>query len=313
MIFSLCLHGDSEIAQHGVERRLAVSGLGALADDQGTGHPEFTRRKRLQTRTGDDDAASRNTTAHLHRRRTGDIQDDRRRREHDARADDRLLLDMHALDDDSAGTDEAAVFDDDWSRARRLQNTTDADTASKMNISADLRAAAHSRPGVHHRARTDVRTDVDEAGHQDDARLQKTTVTSDRRRNHANTALREIALERNLVVELKRIELVHHHLGDAEVEQDSLLDPSVDHSTFVGRLSHPQPPFVEHRNGGIHRHDILSVFEQLAIFVSRFDQPLQLLRTISFPHDTLSIFPFLDRWHIQRTGNRTRHHTTNFG
>ena len=58
----------------------------------------------------------------------------------------------------------APVLDHDGHGVRRLEDPADTDATRQMHVGADLGAAAHRRPRVDHRARTDPGADVDELG-----------------------------------------------------------------------------------------------------------------------------------------------------
>ena len=137
-------HRDREVAERVVEADLAIGARGALADDERAGHAELAGGELLRARAGDDDRARRDAAAVLDDLGPADVEDRRRRREHDAGADDRLLADVHALDDDRARADERAVLDDDRARARRLEHAADADAAGE--VARPCRSARRSRP-----------------------------------------------------------------------------------------------------------------------------------------------------------------------
>ena len=156
---------------------------------------------------------------------------------------------MHAFHDDGARSDETAVFNDDGTRAGRLQDAADADAAGQVDVAADLRTRSDGGPRVDHRARTDPSADVDIAGHQDDAGLQKAAIARDAGRHHAHLLPGQIVLERNLVVELERSHFMHGHRRDAEVQQNRFFDPRVNDPAVRGRLRDANLAAVERGDG----------------------------------------------------------------
>src|SRR5437870_5709255 len=78
----------------------------------------------------------------------------------DPHGDDRPFADDDALDDLAAGADEAVVLDDRGVRLQRLEHAADADPAREVHVPADLRAGAHGRPRIDHRALVHVGADV---------------------------------------------------------------------------------------------------------------------------------------------------------
>src|SRR4029079_19822186 len=81
-----------------------------------------------------------------------------------------------------------------WPRRKRLEDPADPGSARDVNVAAYLRAAAHGRPGVDHRAFADIGADVDEARHQDPARGDISAAADDRSGHGAEGGGREFLL-----------------------------------------------------------------------------------------------------------------------
>src|SRR3546814_3032475 len=64
--------------------------------------------------------------------------------------------------------------------------------AREMDVLADLRATAHGRPGIDHRALAHMRADVDEAGHQHRALADESAAPDDRTGHRAEARLTEL-------------------------------------------------------------------------------------------------------------------------
>lgn len=170
-----------------------------------------------------------------------------------------------------------------------------------MDASADLRAAAHSRPGVHHRARADARADVHVAGHQDGAPRDEAAHAGDGRRHHTHAEGLEAGLDRDLVAPLERSGLHGFHALETEVAQNGLLHPRVDDPVAVecrGWRGHAQFTAVEQLDRFTHRtlhivtreqcriaHQIAhSSFDFRNIHYSACLLPLKPLMTDTFKH-----------------------------
>src|SRR3546814_21058609 len=63
--------------------------------------------------------------------------------------------------------------------------------AREMDVLADLRATAHGRPGIDHRALAHMRADVDEAGHQHRALADESAAPDDRTGHRAEARSEE--------------------------------------------------------------------------------------------------------------------------
>ena len=154
--------------------------------------------------------------------------------EHHPRAQHRLLLHQHALDDDAAAPDERAVLDDDRPRPGRLEHPAQADTAGEVHAASDLRAGTDRGPGVDHAARADARADVHVAWHHDRALLHVRAVPDHSGRDDPEVA--ELLLGRDLVEELEVAGGVGLALRQGEEQIDGLLDPAVDLPALLSLL-----------------------------------------------------------------------------
>src|SRR3546814_3301902 len=88
----------------------------------------------------------------------------------------------------------------DWS-SDVCSSDLDARAAGDVAVLADLRAGADGGPGVDHRARADVRADVEERRHQHHVLADEAAAARDHARHHAHTEL----AERGLVEDRKSV------------------------------------------------------------------------------------------------------------
>src|SRR5690606_31969953 len=163
----------------------------------------------------------------------GAVIDARALRDEDPHRQYGVFFDDDAFDDFGARADEAVVFDDGGAGLQGLQHAADAHAARQVDMAADLRARAYRGPGVHHRAFTHARADVDVRGHQH--RVGRDVGAAPHRggRDHAKAATLEIlgavVLELQwhfVVVQLGR--LAHDAVvGPPEGQQHGFLDPLV--------------------------------------------------------------------------------------
>src|SRR5450755_3054325 len=100
-----------------------------------------------------------------------------------------------------------------------------------MYILANLRTRADRSPGIHHRSRADVGTDVYEARHQDDVVADVRAAAHDRTRYCARTQRLKARFVEALETQGHLVEIgcrlrVHEAVGtDAEVQEYRLLQP----------------------------------------------------------------------------------------
>src|SRR5581483_5504200 len=113
-------------------------------------------------------------------------------------------------------------------------------------------------PRVDHRSRADPGADVHVARHHHDAFREERAVPGDRRRDDAHAALRVVALERDLVVVLKRPELDRLHPPLPEVVEDRRLRLLVHDPVVARALGDPDLAAVERRNRLVGRHSTSS-------------------------------------------------------
>ena len=168
----------------------------------------------------------------------------------------RALADAHALRHLGARADEGTVLDDDRIGLERLEHAADPGTAGQVDVLADLRTAAHGRPGVDHRALTDIGADVHEAGHQDRALGDVRAAPHDRAGHRAEPGGAEIGLRpaaelrRHLVEPVARTRTIVDQdiVVQAERQEDGLLQPLVDGPAAMAvRLGHARLAPVEQR------------------------------------------------------------------
>src|SRR6266511_1571887 len=129
---------DLEVAQRLVERHLLVGRGAPSADDERARDLVGARRVLLRAGAGDDDRAGRDAPLVDDLLRTGHVDDRRRRGDDHVRAEHRLLLDEHPLDEDAAAADERAVLDD-------VQEPGQEDRA-RLEVRAEARDAARHDP-----------------------------------------------------------------------------------------------------------------------------------------------------------------------
>src|SRR5690606_1179465 len=148
----------------------------------------------------------------------------RRLADEHAHADHAALLHDHALDDFRTRTDEAVVLDDGRRGLQRFEHAADADAAGKVTTGTDLRAAPNRGPGIDHRARADVGTNVDEARHQYHVAPDVCPSPHHRARHDARTEFAEhvrvvIREAHRHLVEIRRGRGLHHFaVVEAETE-----------------------------------------------------------------------------------------------
>src|SRR5690606_38520193 len=92
---------------------------------------------------------------------TADVDDLGGLGQHHVGPQDGFLLHTNPLDDDAAGADEAAVFDDHGRGLQGLQDPADAYASAEVHPFADLCAGTHRRPGVDHGPFVDISPDID--------------------------------------------------------------------------------------------------------------------------------------------------------
>src|SRR3569832_2433979 len=177
----------------------------------------------------------------------------------DAHRDDRVFIDDYAFDDFGTRADEAVVFDDGRVGLHRLEHAADADAARQMHILADLRARAHRRPGIDHRAFIDIGADVDIGRHQDHVLGDEAAAPRNNKQDHAESALGEILgavageFGRHLIVKLHRIGAVHagarrHVVFETDRQQYRYLDTQIHGPCAVLFLRYPQAALFELRD-----------------------------------------------------------------
>ena len=184
--------------------------------------------------------------------------DDRRRPRNDGTgAENGSRTNAHTFDDDATRTDKRTVFDDNGRGLRRLEYAADAHAAGKVHVLADLRARSDGGPGIDHRAFVDVRSDVDETGHQDRTAAEKTSVAGDAAGNAAHPEFLVVAFGRNLIVVRRRelattcrvlLRAVRTHVFAVharKVQQDRVLDPGMCDPALSVELRDAQQPLVE--------------------------------------------------------------------
>src|SRR4029079_17824369 len=109
----------------------------ALADDERARDAVRAGLELLLARPGHDHGAGRHLAAQLDRLLPADVDDRRRRRDHDIRPEHGLAADPDALDDDAPRADERAVLDDHGAGLERLEHAADADAAAEVHVGAD--------------------------------------------------------------------------------------------------------------------------------------------------------------------------------
>ena len=170
------------------------------------------------------------------------------------------------------------VLDDDRAALRRLEHAPDPHPSRHVDSTPHLRARAHGGPGVDQRVGADPGAHVHVGRHQDHARLEEAAVARHAGRHHADAGGGQVALDRNLVVELERADLVRGRDAHPEVERDRLLDPSVRHplaSALRFRLcalfGDAQSALIELRDRALDGTSHVWIFERARPRVGRLD------------------------------------------
>ena len=140
-----------------------------------------------------------------------------------------------------------------------------------MHILADLRAGAHRRPGVHHGAFIDIRTNVHIRRHQHHVPGDKRAFACRSRGHDAEAALAEIAavvvgeFGRHLVVIVGEAAFDERVAFHAERQQHGFLQPLVRHPLTVDFFRDAQLALVELGD------DVIDRFLELRIGIVRGD------------------------------------------
>ena len=111
--------------------------------------------------------------------------DERAHRQNGAFADD------DAFDNLGARANEAIILDDRRVGLQGFEHPADADAAGEMHVLADLRTGADRHPSIDHRAFIDIGAEIDEGGHEDDARRDIGRAAHNRARHDAQPRRRE--------------------------------------------------------------------------------------------------------------------------
>src|SRR5579859_7320165 len=267
---------QAEVAQDLVQRCFAIGGRRARSDDQGAADLKLAGWVLFRAGPGHHHRAGRDAAviglwlaaAHVDDRRTAG--------DRDVGPEDRAFLDDHAFGDDAARTEEGSIFDDHWPRPRRLEHAADTHPTGQVHVSANLRAATDRRPGVDHGPRANPRTDVDEAWHQDDARLDKGPVARNGPRYGPDPKSRVVAFERDFVVVLDLTDLPRFQLAQPKVEQDGLLHPAMDDIVAARLFGQAQLTPIERVDDSLDRELRLGAVELPRIGERGLDQGLQI-------------------------------------
>src|SRR6056297_1189074 len=140
-----------------------------------------------------------------------------------------------ALDHLRARADKAVILDDRGTGLHWLEHAADAHTARQVHVLADLRAAAHGGPCIHHRAFTHMGAKVHEAWHQYDtgrdiggfAHHAVGHGTKPRRFPVGLAPALELAVDLVPPAATLRAAVLHLHVLDAKAQQNRLLGPLV--------------------------------------------------------------------------------------
>ena len=155
--------------------------------------------------------------------------------------------------------DETMILDDGRARLQRFQHATDAHAARQMTALADLRAASHRGPRIHHRAFAHEGADVDETRHQHHVLADVAAGAHHGARHHTHTRSTEGGLieagkaRRHFVPERGGHGIHQRHVLGTEIQQHRFFQPLVDLPAAIPvGLGHPQRALLQSGNRLIH-------------------------------------------------------------
>ena len=181
---------------------------------------------------------------------------------------------MRTLDNDCTRTNKAVILNNYRGCLHRLKNAANTYSTRQMDVLAYLCARAYRSPGIDHRSRINISSDIDIRRHHNSSWGNIRTITSYCVRYHANTERLKIVFKFHFVIPLKLSRSHRTHLLNREIEDYRLLDPFIYLPLTllnVDRLGCTQLTLVNSLNNTAYSLFRSSFREQLAILPRALD------------------------------------------